>query len=242
MRVMKRKYSFILAYLIGVASVLLPVWLLISRSAPPPEYGDYTPLLTVAAADVEIRRAELIEYIFGQTQLPQTQPNRNVVTLPNGLTSTIRSAEPSVRNGVAVIYHAGHPGMTESDWKAVNALTAAGFSVYILDMPLSGINPPPTVHVPHLGTVSLTTHEHLAQLTGITQGSPIRYFIEPVIAVSNILESSGYETVYMVGLSGGGWTTTVAAAIDPRIAASYPVAGSTPLGARWTGPDLYTGD
>ena len=32
----------------------------------------------------------------------------------------------------------------------------------------------------------------------------------------------------MVGLSGGGWTTVVYAAIDPRIQRSYPIAGSVP--------------
>jgi hypothetical protein len=33
----------------------------------------------------------------------------------------------------------------------------------------------------------------------------------------------------MLGLSGGGWTTTLAAAIDPRIEVSFPTAGSTPF-------------
>jgi Ricin-type beta-trefoil lectin domain len=33
----------------------------------------------------------------------------------------------------------------------------------------------------------------------------------------------------MVGLSGGGWTTTVYPALDPRITLSFPVAGSLPL-------------
>ena len=33
----------------------------------------------------------------------------------------------------------------------------------------------------------------------------------------------------MIGLSGGGWTTTVYAAIDPRIVKSIPVAGTLPL-------------
>ena len=32
----------------------------------------------------------------------------------------------------------------------------------------------------------------------------------------------------MTGISGGGWTTTLCAAIDPRIERSYPVAGSHP--------------
>lgn len=49
-----------------------------------------------------------------------------------------------------------------------------------------------------------------------------------------------------VGLSGGGWTTTVAAAVDPRITLSIPVAGSTPkfstpLWPQWV-PDLPEGD
>jgi hypothetical protein len=33
----------------------------------------------------------------------------------------------------------------------------------------------------------------------------------------------------MVGLSGGGWTTTVYAALDPSIRCSVPIAGSIPL-------------
>lgn len=33
----------------------------------------------------------------------------------------------------------------------------------------------------------------------------------------------------MVGLSGGGWTTTDYSALDPRITLSLPVAGSLPL-------------
>jgi hypothetical protein len=33
----------------------------------------------------------------------------------------------------------------------------------------------------------------------------------------------------MIGLSGGGWTTTLYAALDPRIMRSYPVAGTRPF-------------
>ena len=33
----------------------------------------------------------------------------------------------------------------------------------------------------------------------------------------------------MMGRSGGGWTTILAAAIDPRISQSFPVAGSYPI-------------
>ena len=47
-----------------------------------------------------------------------------------------------------------------------------------------------------------------------------------------LLQTLGYKRVVMVGLSGGGWTTTVAAAIDPRIDLSIPVAGSLPFAMR----------
>jgi pimeloyl-ACP methyl ester carboxylesterase len=62
---------------------------------------------------------------------------------------------------------------------------------------------------------------------------PIRYFIEPVILTINYaLEELGYDEVYLMGKSGGGWTTTVAAAADPRIKVSFPIAGSVPLGIK----------
>jgi hypothetical protein len=45
----------------------------------------------------------------------------------------------------------------------------------------------------------------------------------------------------MIGVSGGGWTTTLYAAIDPTIQSSYPVAGSLPLFLR-TAPCNDSGD
>ena len=61
-------------------------------------------------------------------------------------------------------------------------------------------------------------------------GVPVfRFFVEPVIrAVNYATQVLGYKRVVMMGLSGGGWTTTLAAALDPRIALSTPVAGSVP--------------
>lgn len=40
----------------------------------------------------------------------------------------------------------------------------------------------------------------------------------------------------MMGLSGGGWTTVLYAALDPRIMRSYPVAGSWPIYLRFASP------
>ena len=41
-----------------------------------------------------------------------------------------------------------------------------------------------------------------------------------------------YRGFHMMGLSGGGWTTTIYAAIDPGIRCSFPVAGTLPLALR----------
>src|ERR1051325_10361594 len=72
-------------------------------------------------------------------------------------------------------------------------------------------------------------------MTNIT-GSPIKYFLESTAVSLNYLKTWGraahfpnYRAVHMAGLSGGGWTTTVYAAIDPSIRCSFPVAGTIPL-------------
>ena len=41
----------------------------------------------------------------------------------------------------------------------------------------------------------------------------MRYFIEPVALVAAYAKKLGYKHVVMLGLSGGGWTTTVAASV-----------------------------
>jgi hypothetical protein len=67
-------------------------------------------------------------------------------------------------------------------------------------------------------------------------GSGTRFFMEPVRAFLSYLQtnsdSDGFPRCtdyHMTGISGGGWTTTVYAAIDPTIELSFPVAGSIPL-------------
>lgn len=73
----------------------------------------------------------------------------------------------------------------------------------------------------------------------------MRYFIEPVALAAGYAKTLGYKHIVMVGLSGGGWTTTVAAAVVTDIELSFPTAGSTPkwpteLWSQWV-PDLPEG-
>ncbi len=67
-------------------------------------------------------------------------------------------------------------------------------------------------------------------------GNPLKVFFEPLWIGLNYLQSKSslddfpiYTHFDMTGLSGGGWTTMVYAAIDPRIRKSIPVAGGFPL-------------
>jgi hypothetical protein len=75
--------------------------------------------------------------------------------------------------------------------------------------------------------------QHSIMLHGIHPldgSSPMKFFLEPVAVYLNYLEQNySYSEFDMVGISGGGWTTTVYSAIDPRIRFSFPVAGSVPL-------------
>ena len=59
-------------------------------------------------------------------------------------------------------------------------------------------------------------------------GQPVKYFLEPVAAIVNYAQNFHFHKIIMIGISGGGWTTTVYAAIDPRINRSFPIAGSLP--------------
>ncbi|HEY7211752.1 MAG TPA: hypothetical protein VH477_15890 [Bryobacteraceae bacterium] len=62
------------------------------------------------------------------------------------------------------------------------------------------------------------------------RGSAVAYFMDPVARTVNYLsKQKGVGEIDMSGLSGGGWTTTLYAAIDPRIKKSFPVAGTLPL-------------
>ena len=94
-----------------------------------------------------------------------------------------------------------------------------------LQMPFHGCNAKDPLHP--------KSHEWFAQFAGkdgINSDSfPfMRFFIEPVWLTINYAKSIGYEKIVMAGLSGGGFTTHMASAIDTRIGLSIPVAGSIP--------------
>jgi hypothetical protein len=77
--------------------------------------------------------------------------------------------------------------------------------------------------------VRLTSHDGLARWES-PGFSALTFFLEPVaVALNHAVAEYRPTSIQMIGLSGGGWTTTVYAAIDPRVTGSYPVAGSLPF-------------
>jgi hypothetical protein len=62
---------------------------------------------------------------------------------------------------------------------------------------------------------------------------PLIYFLDTVRRGLNYaIATHGYTEIKLTGLSGGGWTTTLYAALDPRITTGVTIAGSEPFTLR----------
>ena len=229
----------------------------LSRSFSPAREGPRADLslLTIRdSAEVESRRRELVRLIWGRETLPARLPDavetgiedRRFKSLPDlaridrlhvrmdfGLDSKILHFVPARPNGALVLVHDGHSGPTGLN-AVVARLLERGYAVAALTMPLFGDNARPAVRAGQLGRIVLDDHDKLL-LVAPEAGLRQQYLLEPVpVALNHLLARSGYREAAMIGLSGGGWTTTLAAALDPRIAQSFPVAGSQP-------PDIVEG-
>lgn len=112
----------------------------------------------------------------------------------------------------------------------IRSLVAQPCDILLSSMPLQGEN---------LFATSYTTlrdHDQIGALA-VSSGTPLRYFVDPVLSSLNyVLSKRSYDKVISLGISGGGWTTTVLAAIEPRITHAYAIAGSVPLAFRDTLP------
>lgn len=149
---------------------------------------------------------------------------------------------PGCNSSMPTLAEIGDPGYSWWDLYNVSGfIHSLGHDVFILSMPLKGVNLGPGCNDTYLAS----DHEWFRQWE--EQGdSPLRYFLEPTYLTVNYAKAAGYDKIYMAGLSGGGWSTTFAAAIDKRIDASFPIAGSLPCDMRnpesWDHPQSWTGD
>lgn len=160
-----------------------------------------------------------------------------------GFTSTTYVLHPANPEGF-VIVHGGHQdpdqmgvlccGLAET----VDMFLEDGWTVAVMQMPLFGWNRDHTGRVGDavawIPTDNPDRHDVLFDFLEPHVGAQtFRVFLEPVTQVLN-----HYGEAVMVGLSGGGWTTHMVAAVDDRIRLSVPVAGALPLYARGGGEDL----
>src|SRR5262245_47221536 len=152
---------------------------------------------------------------------------------------------PRRPNKRMVVVHHGHaptfddqPGPGDGGYgmqRTIDELLIDGYSVLAVYMPHI-VQFRTRLSVNDNGSMS---HDAMFQKLKVKDGNVMKFFLEPVAVCLRYLKSKAavddfpsYEDFSMVGLSGGGWTTTVYAAIDPTIRLSFPVAGTMPLWLR----------
>ncbi|HET6893023.1 MAG TPA: hypothetical protein VFH31_18100 [Pyrinomonadaceae bacterium] len=203
-------------------------------------------------ADALSKRKNLINFIWGPKGLPAALPdkveqdltderysgltnlkqiNRLTIAMDWGFSSTAYHFVPTQSTNKLLIYHRGHDGDFVGGISIIQFFLDKGFSVIALSMPLEPPNNQPIVDLNRVGKIQITFHDQL-KLLEMQSGHPVQLFLTPIAISLNYANTLGYESFFMTGMSGGGWTTTVYSAIDPRIAHSYPVAGSLPIHLR----------
>ena len=172
-----------------------------------------------------------------------------IVNLKHGFTSRIYIMHPVNDNGlnIPIIYHSGHGlGVFREDALynlasdpptgilTMSFFLSKGFTVVGIDMPFFGENTWPSEVIEKDYPHPMYGHDDLFGLE-----NPFYYFMAPIKSAIDYLQvSRGWNEFAMYGLSGGGWSTTLYSALDPRIRLSFPVAGSIPMPLRTEERDL----
>lgn len=162
---------------------------------------------------------------------------------PGGGQLSVKRCRPGCNSSMPMRSEIGEAGYSWWDlYNVSDFLHGLGFDVFLFSMPLKGINLGPG------SDESFVESDHWWFLQWELKGDhALRYFVEPVVLTANYAMALGYSDIHMAGLSGGGWTTHLAPAVDARISASFPIAGSVPCEMRnplgpepdqaWTGND-----
>lgn len=149
--------------------------------------------------------------------------DRYTVAMDYGVNSIIYHFKPLKSNNALIIYHQGHMGDFYVGKENIKFFLEHDFSVLAFAMPLCGMNSKPVVEMKHFKKVRLINHDYFRFIDSPSFSS-MKFFVEPIaIALNYIDEHYDYESINMVGISGGGWTTVFYSALDPRVKKSYPV-------------------
>jgi hypothetical protein len=214
--------------------------------------------VVVKPSNLDSVRLVVREIVFGDTSLTKQLPasivsvtNDNyselenlkkiekfTINLPLGFLSIGYIFHPQKTNNRLMIYHQGHDGDILVGKKNIAFFLSEGYTVYAFSMPLEGMNNRPKVTLNHYGIIEFgSSHDYFKFLT-----NPLSYFITPVVAMINYAKKYRFSNISIVGFSGGGWTATLVAALDPRVNYSFPVAATYPLGFKFIRPEKNYGD
>lgn len=209
-----------------------------------------------SADDITHLRARLIEHVWKHAGFPSArQPDSvqvEVSPLPGSLPNLATIERLTVRmpyagadggggefanhsyrfipqqwNGRLALVHQGHRDLFDDSGidVAIRHFLDRGYEVIAFLMPLYGWNTGP-----------FDTHDELKVLESPTQ-CLLHFYLEPIAASLNYaLAQHAFTDITLLGVSGGGWSTDVYSALDPRITYSVSVSGSAPYDLLNTGP------
>jgi hypothetical protein len=212
-------------------------------------WRDGLPVQTLPQVSVHIGREVFTKDLTGLDGKLAASVDRLDATIApyefHSISYLVHPLATSVQSGRLVIVHSGHR-QELTDWAGedvlIDRLLSEGFTVLAMDLPLFGWNAKNiTVKMPKGGgTVTLLPFDHQVMFDKLLpllpgDGTIFRFFLEPEVqGVNYFLKTHPGGDVSMIGLSGGGWSTHMSAALDVRIKRSFPVAGSFPLYARYS--------
>ena len=151
------------------------------------------------------------------------------IEMEYGVNSIAYFFKPITSNDKLIIYHQGHSGDFFNGKETIEYLIEKNYSVIAFSMPLLGMNHQPVVENSKFGNIKIQSHNQFVLLEN-ENFTPIKFFVEPVVLTMNYLEKTyDFDSYHMIGISGGGWLTTLVAALDDRIEQSFSVAGSYPM-------------
>jgi len=202
-------------------------------------------------ADIAKIRNQLIDYVwkeegFSKNKMPSKiehdvkderyegiinleKIDKITLTMEYGVESYAYIFVADQKNEDIILYHQGHDGDFVNGKKTIEFFLEKGYSVVAFSMPLLGMNNQPIINVENIGTIKLTDHEQF-RLLDSDDFSSIKFFLEPIMVAVNYIENNyNSNSIFMIGISGGGWTTTIYSAIDDRINKSFPVGTMLPL-------------
>ncbi|MGE4280268.1 MAG: hypothetical protein AB7G62_11810 [Magnetospirillum sp.] len=201
--------------------------------------------------DIETRRQKLSSFIwrhafspFGRdpdrvteaSKLPfidiaaVKQVQKLEIHMPLGVTSVATVLVPRKSRSCLMLYQEGHRVSFLERKRLLRRFLEAGCHVIALSLPLTGgDNSRPEINHPRFGHILLNDPDKF-EILETESFSTLQYFLTPpIVALNHALKQRSFKHIAMAGFSGGGWVTTMVAALDPRIQYSYSIAGTVPL-------------